>query len=194
MLLFRTVVNNFEVLGIGRKQNSLSRKFLMNFIVYWLLSIWATVSLLCRDHNFHDYLEYIYLITSNIVLIVSYAIIGLKQAELFELIDISEEIIRKSKWFPLELVELKIWTAFVWLRTQGSVSESILRWSQSTNWKMDQTRLYVYDGIDAIQLLRGTADYQLYILLCHRAEIRYVRCLIFTVVSWSNTIETEHLQ
>lgn len=59
---------------------------------------------------------------------------------------------------------------------------------------MDQTRLYVYDGIDAIQLLRGTADYQLYILLCHRAEIRYVRCLIFTVVSWSNTIETEHLQ
>lgn len=164
MLLFQTVIKNCEVFGISRNQDSFRRRFLMNLIVFWLISIWTTASLLCRNHDFDDYLEYIYLVTSDIILIVSFTIIGLNQTKLFELIDTCEGIIRRSEWAQVAGIGIGIDSKrnnieIVSFRTRGVINGSVLRWSQSTNWEMEQTHLLFRAQNNANQLLCVTVDY-----------------------------------
>lgn len=97
MAFFQTVLSNFELLGISRNRNLFRRTFVVNLIVYGSLSTWATVSLIYRVHGANDYMEYIFMITSNVMFIILFAIIGAKQAKLFELIDGCEGIVQKSK-------------------------------------------------------------------------------------------------
>lgn len=97
MLFFQTVLSNFELLGIGRNQNLFRRKFIVNLIVHGLLSMWATMSLLCSVSDVNDYMEYIFMITGNILFVILFAIIHLKQNKFFELIDSCEGIVERSK-------------------------------------------------------------------------------------------------
>lgn len=97
MAFFQTVLSNFELLGISRNQVLFRRTFVVNLILYGMLCTWATVSLLYRVHGLNDYMEYVFMITSNVMFIILFAIIGAKQAKLFELIDGCERIVEKSK-------------------------------------------------------------------------------------------------
>lgn len=103
MLLFQTILNNFERMGIRRKQNPFRRQLIVNLTVNGSLSIWATASLYQREHNLNDYMEYIFMITASIVFIVSFAIVHTTQKKIFELVDTCERIVLKRKWMDCHL-------------------------------------------------------------------------------------------
>lgn len=149
MSFFQIVRNNYEILGISPDQSRFHGRFLINFIFYWSMNIWVAVTLLSRAQNLNESVEYIYIITSTIVYTISLTILRLKQTKLFELIDICDGIVLKSKRNILRFDWVLRWKKYQftikffrtrWFSTKPDSNERILRWNQQTNRKMDWNR------------------------------------------------------
>lgn len=102
MKLFKSIRQNFALLGIDldqshQKHRFFSGKILIVYSCYWLNIISYCVFLRREAHNFSEYMEVIFRIFLPIVITTCFTVIVFKVENLFELFESCERIVNKSK-------------------------------------------------------------------------------------------------